>query len=437
VPFVAVTPIAHEASDGRIVVVAPATIQKLEVRRAGIPLAVRILSRARGGEQVRFTVQVSITDRTGADLEVIGKGAGREVGRMVIQDVHLLGPAAFATPAAPRIDARANAAAVAIAHGTPGRIGISAECLGTGRTASVNGERPAVAASTLKVAIMSAAFARDRGKPTRSVVYEKYREAIIDSNNDAANAILGMIGDGSQSVGARRVNDLMARLGMRHSYFDGPYRSDPRPSQKRTSAADLDRLARAVYLAAAGSGALADIGVTRHEARVLIGLMAQEVYPGLIRDNVVQPVAHKAGWLDTVQNDLAMVFGGAGGTCLVGLTTEQLSFASADAIGRQFTERVLPLLAQPRRPRTSPVIARPDPQPRTEAPPQAGTSPVVTEPASTVPGATPPGGSHVPWRWFALVAIAALAVAIALVVRRRAEMRRRQRRRAALRASRR
>ena len=134
---------------------------------------------------------------------------------------------------------------------------------------------------------------------------------------------------------------------MRDSFLDGPYRLSGGPSRKRTSAADLVLLARALYRAAGSTGPLAGLGVSRHEARVLIGLMAVESYPGLIRDHLRGPVAHKAGWLNTVQNDVALAFGTPGGTCLIGLTTEGLSFDAASSVGRQVAERVLPLLARP------------------------------------------------------------------------------------------
>lgn len=340
-----VTPLAHEASSGRIVVSAPAATSQVDVRLGGVPVRVRLLSRREINGRVRLTLRVTRTSRSGAELEVVARDRARvELGRKVLADVHLLGYGAFAQPTHARESKRATERALAIARNTGGRVGISAECLGSGMSARANADRPAVAASTLKVAIVSAAFARDRASPTRLEVYPTYRAAIVSSDNDAANRILARVGGGAETLGASRVNELMARLQMRSSFLDGPYRLGGGPSLKRTSAADLERLARAVYLAARAEGPLARLGVSRNEARVLIGLMATETYPGLIRDHVPGPVAHKAGWLGAVQNDLALAFGTGGGTCLIGITTEGLSFAEADAVGKQVADRVLPLL---------------------------------------------------------------------------------------------
>jgi beta-lactamase class A len=327
-----------------------------------------------------------------------------------------MGAGAFTRPRGPSTaNARANAEALRIARGIGGPIGIRAECLGTGRTAEANADHVAVAASTLKVAILAAALAQDPEDPTRAQVYGTYRDAIVRSSNDAANRVLATVGDGSRAVGTRRVNTLMARLQMRSSFLDGPYRISGGASLKRTSALDLERLARAVYLAADGAGPLARLGVSRHETRVLIGLMAGENNPGLIRDHVPGPVAHKAGWLGGVQNDVALVFGTPGGTCLVGITTEHLAYAAAAAVGRDVADRVLPLLAA-RQPRS-----------RSHAAP-AGPAAATTSSSGRRPGPTRTSGSGgVPWGWIVagagmLVLAAGVATRCATTWRRQAEL---------------
>ena len=136
----------------------------------------------------------------------------------------------------------------------------------------------------------------------------------------------------------------MDQLGMHSSHLDGPYRLGGGPSLKRTTAADLEVLGTDLLLSAGGAGPLTHLGITPHGARVVIALMAKEDYPGLVRDNTSALVAHKAGWLSTVQDDVALVFGLPGGPCVEAITTEGLSFASADALASQFAERVLPFL---------------------------------------------------------------------------------------------
>ena len=404
--LVAIVPLAHEASDGRIVVTAPAATDRIDVTVSGVPVRVRVVAKEKAVGRRHITVQIPAIARTGAEIELIARDGTRNAGRAVVNDVHLLGSGAFAGSGARRLldtpDASAEARRIAKAAG--GQVGINAECRGTGRTAAGNADHVAVAASTLKVAILAAALARDRRSPTRPQTYGTYRAAIVDSSNEAANVVLARVGDGSTELGARRVNALMASLQMRDSFLDGPYRLSGGPSRKRTSAADLVRLARAVYQAAGGTGPLARLGVSRHEARVLIGLMAVESYPGLIRDHVRGPVAHKAGWLDTVQNDVALAFGTPGGTCLIGLTTEGLSFSAASSVGRQVADRVLPLLARP---------------------------PPARKAATTLPSSSQPpadrkslnGADGFPWRWFAgglaLLAVAAAVAGRFAVVRRR------------------
>jgi hypothetical protein len=405
--LVAIVPVAHEASDGRIVVAAPAATDRIDVTVSGVRARVRVVAKEKAGGRLRITVQISAIARTGAELELVARDGTRNVGRAVVNDVHLLGSGAFAGSGSRRLIATSDASAEAlrIAAAAGGQIGISAECRGTGRTAAANARHVAVAASTLKVAILAAALGRDRGSPTRPQTYGSYRDAIIPSSNEAANVVLARVGGGSSELGARRVNALMASLQMRDSFLDGPYRLSGGPSRKRTSAADLVRLARAVYQAAGGTGPLARLGVSRHEARVLIGLMAVESYPGLIRDHVRGPVAHKAGWLGAVQNDLALAFGTPGGTCLIGLTTEGLSFAAASSVGRQVADRVLPLLARP-----------PPPGKGAATPSSSSQHPPAGESLNRADG--------FPWRWFAggmvvLAATAALAGRFAVVHRRR------------------
>ena len=100
---------------------------------------------------------------------------------------------------------------------------------------------------------------------------------LVSSDNDAANALEVWLA-GSTSAGSDRVNETMRALGMADSLMYGGYETSRRPAAaaaaipirvesqpafgvgKYTTAADLARLARAVYLAAAGQGAAAAAG---------------------------------------------------------------------------------------------------------------------------------------------------------------------------------
>ena len=108
---------------------------------------------------------------------------------------------------------------------------------------------------------------------------------LVSSDNDAANALEVWLA-GSTSAGSDRVNETMRALGLDDSLMYGGYETSRRPAAatapipiriesqpafgvgKYTTAADLARLARAVYLAAAGKGPLPRLGVTASEAQV-------------------------------------------------------------------------------------------------------------------------------------------------------------------------
>ena len=78
---------------------------------------------------------------------------------------------------------------------------------------------------------------------------------------------------------------------------------------KYTTAADLARLARVVYLAAVGKGRLLRLGVSASEARYLLWLLAQVTDRGkLDRFFGTSPVVlHKAGWLTGARHDNGIV----------------------------------------------------------------------------------------------------------------------------------
>jgi hypothetical protein len=78
---------------------------------------------------------------------------------------------------------------------------------------------------------------------------------------------------------------------------------------KYTTAADLARLARSVYLAAAGRGPLLRLGVSPSEARYLLWVLAQVTDRGKLDrffgTNLV--LMHKAGWLTDARHDNGIV----------------------------------------------------------------------------------------------------------------------------------
>src|SRR3990170_1688776 len=91
-----------------------------------------------------------------------------------------------------------------------------------------------------------------------------------------------------------------------------PIRVESRPAfgvGKYTTAWDLARLARALYLAAAAKGPLLELGVSGPEARYLLWLLAQVADDGKL-DRFLGGsgvVMHKAGWLPSARHDIGLV----------------------------------------------------------------------------------------------------------------------------------
>ena len=169
------------------------------------------------------------------------------------------------------------------------------------------------------------------GKPDEeSAVARALARMIVFSDNEAANELEVWLA-GSTSAGSSRVNETMRSLGLTDSEMYGGYETR-RPSAgapipirvesqpdfgvgKYTTAADLARLARAVYLAGVGKGPLLRLGVSASEARYLLWLLSQATDRGKL-DRFIGPepvVMHKAGWLPSARHDNGIVafWGGA------------------------------------------------------------------------------------------------------------------------------
>ena len=151
---------------------------------------------------------------------------------------------------------------------------------------------------------------------------------IVFSDNEAANELEVWLA-GSTSAGSSRVNETMRSLGLTDSEMYGGYETR-RPSAgapipirvesqpdfgvgKYTTAADLARLARAVYLGGVGKGPLLRLGVSASEARYLLWLLSQASDRGKL-DRFIgsgigsEPVVmHKAGWLTSARHDNGVV----------------------------------------------------------------------------------------------------------------------------------
>ena len=244
----------------------------------------------------------------------------------VVESVRGLPHAALPRPRSPRLDRALARRIDSLVRQYGATTGIYVEDLRTGRGAAWNARARFPAASTLKLAIAVAVLRGLDGKPADgSDVARLLAKMVVHSDNEAANALEVWLG-GSTSAGSHRVNETMRALGLTDSEMYGGYETR-RPSSaavpipirvesqpdfgvgKYTTAWDLARLARTVYLAAAAKGPLLRLGVTASEARYLLWLLAQATDRGKL-DRFLDPGAvlmHKSGWLATARHDNGIV----------------------------------------------------------------------------------------------------------------------------------
>jgi Beta-lactamase enzyme family len=244
-----------------------------------------------------------------------------------VEPVYVLPSGAGPRDRAPRLDPALADPLRSLARSAGGTAAVYVEDLRSGRGAAWNARARFPAASTLKLAIAVAAMRALDGKPAASSALDtQLREMLMRSDNAAANAVLVWLA-GSTSAGGFRVDETMRALGLVDSLMYGGYEVERRPSSaatpipirvesqptlgpgKYTTAWDLARLARAVYLAAAGKGPLLRLGVSGSEARYLLYLLAQASDRGKL-DRFLGGhalVLHKSGWLPTVRHDNGIV----------------------------------------------------------------------------------------------------------------------------------
>jgi len=270
----------------------------------------------------RFSLRVELPRREIA-LRVSAVDAARRRSSTLVP--HVLGLPAAASPraAAPRLHPALGRSVRSLTRSFPGTSAVYVEDLASGFGAAWNARARFPAASTLKLAIAVAVLRAEPGKPAaRSLSATLLRAMLVGSDNEAANRLLARIG------GPHRVEETLRILGLRDSLMYGgyevedarrpaarapiPIRVDSQPSfgvGKYTSAWDLARLARAVYLAAAGRGPLPGLGVTPSEARHLLWLLGR-VGDGDKLGRFLGGSAtllHKAGWLASARHDNGLV----------------------------------------------------------------------------------------------------------------------------------
>jgi len=321
-PPAVVAPAPREVWFGRVAGLAPRGTKRIIVRigndlAADEPLRGRSFSLEAGLPTGPVTVSVTAVD-----------GLGRR-STQVVRHVLALLPTAEPRERSPTLDPVLARGVHALVRRYGGTTGIYVQDLRTGRGAAWNARARFPAASTLKLAIAVTVMRSLDGRPDESTrVASLLRKMLVDSDNAAANDLEVWLA-GSTFAGSDRVNATMRALGLTDSLMYGgyetrrpaagapiPIRVESQPAfvlGKYTTAWDLARLARAVYLAAAGKGPLLALGVSGSEARHLLWLLEQVTdHDKVDRFIGAAPIVmHKAGWLPGARHDNGIVaFGG-------------------------------------------------------------------------------------------------------------------------------
>lgn len=216
--------------------------------------------------------------------------------------------------------------------------------LSTGRAASWNAGALFPAASTVKLGVLVEAVRRMGSQPESSAIFHDAQAIGGWSSNLAANRLLGRVG------GPAGVQRALRRMGAASSTYTGPYivaterpavnspNPPPRVSRRVTTAADLGTVMRMLHEAAVGrSGALAATGMTRTQARLVLGLLLSSEAAGdnlgVFRESLGTdvPAAQKQGWISSARHTAAVVYTSRGPVVVVALTSQPLLTRSAAA----------------------------------------------------------------------------------------------------------
>jgi Beta-lactamase enzyme family len=336
------TPVAYEVFFGPIVAAAPPPGADLAALYLGDR---RVAERAPSRGRVRF----DLTHPPGRyDLRVRWERGGRIVRRDEARSVWLLPSTARAARRERAWDGALSRRLAALGRSYPGWAGLWVHDLRTGSTAGWNSDASFPAASLVKLGVLAAALNRYGPRPERSSAWPLIRDLATWSSNDASNRLLVLLG-GSERAGARIVEERLHRMGARSSTFTGNYvlgtpYDAPRPlpflSYRRTTAHDVGRMLFELHAAATGNGlAQRRTGLTRHEARVVVGLLLSAAGSGenggLLRPWSGAPMARKEGWTTKLRHSAAVVYRPSGPVIAVVLTYRPgLRHADSLALGQ-------------------------------------------------------------------------------------------------------
>jgi hypothetical protein len=341
------TPVAYEVFFGPIVAAAPAGADNAALYLGDR----RVAERAPWRGRARF----DLTHPPGRyDVRVRWERGGRVLRRDEARSVWLLSPSARAARRERARDGALSRGLATLGGSYPGWAALWVHDLRTGRTAGWNSDASFPAASLVKLGVLAAALDHYGPRPERSSAWPLIRDLATWSSNDASNRLLLLLG-GSERAGARIVEERLHRMGARASTFTGNYvlgtpYDAPRPlpflSYRRTTAHDVGRMLFELHAAATGNGlALRRTGLTRHEARVAVGLLLSAdsggQNRGLLRPWSGSPMARKEGWTTKLRHSAAVVYRPSGPVIAVVLTYRPgLRHGDSLAVGRELVRLI-------------------------------------------------------------------------------------------------
>jgi beta-lactamase class A len=262
------------------------------------------------GKHGRFDTVLRSVPRGDGDVTIAGE---------LITPVYGLPAGSIRAMALPSNDAKLGSRLASLATRATPHVGIYAHAW-SGSAAAHNAGAEFEAASTLKLPIMLVALANNEDQLPSSEYWQLMTSVTRYSDNAAANTLLVLTG-GSEAGGAAVMVELMQGLGLRHTRMAGGYVTggggppllsiidQPPSAYKHTTPGDMARLAALLANAAAGHGPLLRRGIDSHEARQLLYLMLHAEDEGLVRPGAGSlPVAHKIGWLEDTNDDVAIIF---------------------------------------------------------------------------------------------------------------------------------
>lgn len=291
-------------------------------------------------------LRTRITARPGHGSLVVTflSSAGTTVGRATSRAVWLLPRNAAAAASRTTDDSRVSAALSRVVATFNGIAGIYTLDLTTGKQAAAHDTARFPAASSVKLAVLTAALKRFGPRPEERSSFYDLQALTAWSSSLAANRLLEKLG------GPRVVQTELRRLGARSSTYPGNYivgtafsREPPPVSTRLTTAHDLGVALATLQRAALGQArARASSGLTVHEARVALGLLLSSQptgdNTGLLRTALGPdlPIAQKQGWLDDVRITAAIAYTARGPRIVVICAyARDLALGAAASFGRR------------------------------------------------------------------------------------------------------